>query len=104
MAVIALFLVVLAVSVRAYDVQRLGPITRAPVKTEVLPPAQFFVPLTEKVSRSAHKKELFRALRESGNGPQSYTATLAGAADDIEYVTDITIGGQNFKVVVDTGS
>ncbi|KAJ6447755.1 aspartic peptidase domain-containing protein [Mycena vitilis] len=42
------------------------------------------------------------ALR--GRDPPSHTATLIGSDGDFDYLTEITVGGQNFTVVVDTGS
>ncbi|EIN11164.1 acid protease [Punctularia strigosozonata HHB-11173 SS5] len=39
-----------------------------------------------------------------GKGSKTPTSTLAGSDQDEEYLTDITVGGQSFKVIVDTGS
>jgi hypothetical protein len=82
----------------AYDIRRVAPATNLTLPTEVLPAAQFSVPLVEKVPRTTFKKNLLKALRGGR------LATLAGSANDAEYVTDITISGQTFKIVVDTGS
>ncbi|KAJ7663837.1 acid protease [Mycena polygramma] len=42
------------------------------------------------------------ALR--GRAAPNNITTLVGSDHDLEYLTDITVGGQNFKVIVDTGS
>ena len=63
-----------------------------------LPVAPFVVNLTAKTSRSTAKKQVLRELRG-----KTTTATVAGSDDDEEYVTDITVGGQSFKAIVDTG-
>jgi len=100
------FPVLSAVFVHGYDVRRVAPVTRSVIKTEILSAAQFFLPLTDTVSRSTYKKKLL-ALRNQRSTSSLHSPgdqVLAGSADDQEYVTDITIGGQDFKVVVDTGS
>lgn len=79
--------------------------TSGAVKTEILPVAQFTVPFTGQVPRSAHKNVLLEVVRsQKNNNPSNYTALLAGAELDLEYLTDITVGAQKFKVIVDTGS
>lgn len=106
MALLAFFLAVLALSVHAYDVRRLALTTRGPLETEILPAAQFSLPLTGKVSRPSYKKFLnARRKRSHIARSPSHTAILARTElASEEYVTDITIGGQSFKVIVDTGS
>jgi len=102
MVPLSLLLAALALSVHAYDIRRVKPATIGVVETETIPAAQYSVSFTEKVARSAYKKDLFNAL--SGSNALNYSAVLDGSNSDNEYLTDITIGGQNFKVIVDTGS
>lgn len=102
MAPLSLFFVAFAVSAHAYDVRRVAPPTSGAVEMETIPSAQFYVSLTEKVSRPAYKKNMLKALGRST--ASNYTGDLAGSVNDSEYLTDITIGGQTFKVIVDTGS
>lgn len=104
MAPFALIIFALAASIHAYDIRRITAASSGTIKTEVIPAAKFYVPLTGKVSRPAYKKHLLDALRNQGFKSSNYTAVLAGSISDNEYLTDITIGGQEFKVIVDTGS
>jgi predicted aspartyl protease len=92
------FVAALWVSAHAYNVRRVEPTTNAALLTEILPAAQFSLPLTEKVPRSTYKKDLLKTLRGRGS------TVLAGSSDDSQYLTVITVGGQKFKVIVDTGS
>jgi hypothetical protein len=94
----------LVVSARAYQVNRIAPATAGAIETEVIPTAQFSAPLTDKVSRRTHKKDILKMLRQFSVGASNYTSPLEGGSIDTEYLTAITVGGQNFKVVVDTGS
>ncbi|KAJ7777209.1 aspartic peptidase domain-containing protein [Mycena metata] len=68
----------------------------------VIPPAEFVVPITGKSPRRQTKKDALSALRSHAS--KNNTAVLAGADLDQEYLTDITIGGQTFTAIVDTGS
>lgn len=90
-----------AVSIQAYEIRKVAPTTRELLATEVLPQAQYFLPLSGKTTRSKAKQDALQALRKRSS---NYTAVVAGGAKDQEYLTDITIGGQQFKVIVDTGS
>jgi hypothetical protein len=101
MSLLLFFVAALWVSAHAYSVRRVEPATNAALPTEFLPAAQFSVPLAEKVPRSKYKKDLLKMLRGRGS---AHTAVLAGAANDSEYLTAITVGRQKFKVIVDTGS
>ncbi|KAJ7065390.1 aspartic peptidase domain-containing protein [Mycena amicta] len=74
----------------------------APVEAAVIPPAQFIAPITAKAPRRSSKKAHITNLRSKVSG--NTTATLAGADLDQEYLTEITVGGQTFPVIVDTGS
>lgn len=97
-----LALSVIATSSRAFKLI-VTPVS-LPIKSTdtTLPQAEFAVNLTAKVPKSAHKKALLRGLR--GVASKTPTATLAGSDQDEEYLTDIIVGGQKFKVIVDTGS
>ncbi|PSR76813.1 hypothetical protein PHLCEN_2v8194 [Hermanssonia centrifuga] len=98
---LATFLAIAVAYASALEVRHVRS-SRAAVSSGIeLPVAPFSVPLTDKVPRSSAKKRMLRELRA---GARSNVAVVAGAADDEEYLTDITIGGQDFKVVVDTGS
>ena len=103
-----LFIAALLVSAHAfsergssYDIRRVAPLTNVALTTEILPAAQFLVSLTEKVPRQMYKKKLLEALRTGLSAP---TAVLAGSANDVQYLANITVGGEKFKVIVDTGS
>lgn len=100
---VALFLTVLtSASAQDYHIERVLPANSgARLTTEILPPAQYSLPLTSKVARPAYKQAYSNAIRR---GRKVKTAGLAGAGGDSEYLTDIEVGGQNFKVIVDTGS
>ncbi|KAJ6457398.1 aspartic peptidase domain-containing protein [Mycena vitilis] len=78
-------------------------VSRAPrsVEPAVIPAAQFVVPITSRAPRRQSKKSNLAALRAHAS---NNTAILAGADLDEEYLTDITVGGQNFSAIVDTGS
>jgi hypothetical protein len=104
MAPFALVIFALAASINAYDIRRTTAASSGTIKTEVIPTAEFYVPLTGKVARSAYKKHFLNTLRNQVSKSFNYTAVLAGSMTDKEYLTDITIGGQEFKVIVDTGS
>jgi hypothetical protein len=57
--------------------------------------------LTQKVARPPAKASAIRDLtRKGGKGIKSHTATLAGADQDEEYLTNVTIGGQHFSLIV----
>ncbi|KAJ7779193.1 aspartic peptidase domain-containing protein [Mycena metata] len=67
-----------------------------------LPPAEFSVPITGKVPR---RKSKSNALARRGHlGGADYTSIIDGTLGDKEFVTNATIGGQNFSLIVDTGS
>lgn len=70
-----------------------------------LPVSQNVLTLNQKVARPSWKADAFRSVTRKGlASSKSYTDVLAGGAQDEEYLTNITIGGQNFIVIVDTGS
>jgi hypothetical protein len=102
--VAGLLSVLAATANAAYNVQRASlPTTEAvnvqgALTPEVIPTAEFSLSLSGKVPRSTAKRNALHAVT------QARTASLFGVANDQEYLTDITIGGQTFKVIVDTGS
>ncbi|KAF7977088.1 hypothetical protein HWV62_4667 [Athelia sp. TMB] len=96
-----LFVALAAVSTQAYEIRRGAPATSEVLTTKVLPQAQFTMPFSGKIARPRGKQEILHTVRKRSS---SYTAVLAGGLSDQEYLTDITIGGQEFKVEVDTGS
>ncbi|KAJ7466275.1 aspartic peptidase domain-containing protein [Mycena galericulata] len=67
----------------------------------VLPPADFSVPFSGKVPRRKSKRSALAALRGKG---ASDTVVVDGSDFDEEYLTNVTIGGQHFSLIVDTGS
>ncbi|KAF5368298.1 hypothetical protein D9757_010525 [Collybiopsis confluens] len=71
----------------------------------VIPPAQFSVSISGTAPRSNAKKELLKALRSSSaSAARDFTSPIAGSDFDEEYLTNLTIGGQDFALIVDTGS
>ena len=90
----------LVVSSSAFDFRRVTSNREVDQHGE-LPAAPFVGTLTQKVPRSSHKKQALRELRRRASGGD--TAVVAGSDDDEEYLTAITIGGQDFQVIVDTG-
>lgn len=106
MARITLLFTALALSakVHGYTVSRFHPGETGLLELENLPAAQYSTTLSQKVRRPSSKKNMRSYLLKSLATGSSYHAQLDGAGDDAEYVTEITIGGQNFKVIVDTGS
>lgn len=78
------------------DAGQLPPSTSA--DATAIPEAEFTLPFTSKVPRRESKRNALAALR----GP-SNTVSLDGAAFEDEYLVNITIGGQKFQVIVDTG-
>lgn len=106
MAPYTLILAALAASAYAeFNIRRIEPSIKVAIPTRVLPKAQHSVALTQKVPRSTHKKDMLKALRHGArSSTNNFTAVVAGSDDDEEYLANITIGGQNFSVIVDTGS
>lgn len=96
-----LFVALAAVSTQAYAIHEESPATSEALTTEILPQAQFTMSFSGRIARSKGKQEALRTMRKRSS---SYTTVLAGGLSDQEYLTDITIGGQEFKVEVDTGS
>lgn len=90
-----------AVSTQAYEIRRSALATRGLLATEVLPQAQYSLPLSGKTTRPKAKQDALQNLHKRSS---NYTAVIAGGQEDQVYLTDITIGGQDFKVIVDTGS
>lgn len=93
-----LLLVLAAHSVCAVEFRRVRSSVASVSSSVELPAAPFVVNLTDKTPRSSIKKQALRELRG-----KTTTATVAGSDGDEEYLTDIEVGGQNFKAIVDTG-
>ncbi|KAJ6521574.1 acid protease [Mycena vulgaris] len=71
----------------------------------VIPKAEFFVPFTAKISRKGAKAESLGILLSNHNSAgKATTVKLAGVQHGFVYVADVTVGGQLFKLAVDTGS
>jgi hypothetical protein len=79
----------------------------------ILPPAQFSVPFTAKTPRRSSKKSALAALRGKpakrvpGKAPVTgaggTTVVVDGSDFDDEYLTNVTVGGQHFSLIIDTG-
>ncbi|THG95840.1 hypothetical protein EW026_g5877 [Hermanssonia centrifuga] len=95
------FLAVAVSCTSALEVRHVRSSRVSAASTTELPTAPFSIALTDKAPRSSYKKQLLRELRSGG---KSKTAVVDGSGDDEEYLTDIVVGGQSFKVIVDTGS
>lgn len=102
MTLFTVFVIALVVSAHAYTLNRVAPVTSGAVEIKMLPAAQFSTPLIDKIPRRAFKRRML--TRASIAEPSNYTSILQGGSLDSEYLAEITIGGQNFKVIVDTGS
>jgi hypothetical protein len=78
-------------------------VSHAPRSLEpaVIPEAQFVVPITSTAPRRKSKKSNLASLRASA-APNN-TVVLEGADFDQEYLTEVTVGGQTFTAIVDTG-
>ncbi|KAJ6464864.1 acid protease [Mycena sanguinolenta] len=72
------------------------------LETPLLPLASFSAPIVSRSSRRQSKARALHILRASGGSPTP--ADLIGAKFDFEYLIDAGIGGQNFTLLVDTGS
>ncbi|KAJ7873118.1 acid protease [Mycena olivaceomarginata] len=88
----------------------LPPVARSP--GGALPAAPYSVVFSKKVPRRKEKINALSALcghRHGGSGhgakPVSHTTVpLAGSNFDSDYLVNITIGGQNFSLILDSGS
>ncbi|KAJ7249530.1 aspartic peptidase domain-containing protein [Mycena haematopus] len=80
-------------------------VSQAPRSLEpaVIPAAQFVVPITSTAPRRRSKKSNLASLRAT-TSLNNNTAILEGADLDQEYLTNVTIGGQTFTAIIDTGS
>lgn len=66
-----------------------------------LPKAPHVVQLASQ-PRSSYKRALLKAVSKTVQSAKDVTP-LAATDGDIEYVAPITVGGQKFQVIVDTG-
>ncbi|KAJ7798934.1 acid protease [Mycena olivaceomarginata] len=71
----------------------------------VLPAASYSVAFSKKVPRRKAKVDALSALRGSVVSRHAYTTVpLAGSNLDTDYLVNVTIGGQNFSLIIDSGS
>ncbi|KAF8188903.1 acid protease [Mycena galopus ATCC 62051] len=97
-----------------FSIKRHSAPARRTAEAAELPPAEFSVPFTAKTPRRSSKSSALAALRgqpakkvpgsrttSAGGGP---TVVVDGSDFDEEYLTNFTIGGQQFILIVDTGS
>ncbi|KAJ7301893.1 acid protease [Mycena albidolilacea] len=71
----------------------------------VLPAASYSVAFSKKVPRRKAKVDALAALRGSVVSRNAYkTVPLAGSNLDTDYLVNVTIGGQNFSLIIDSGS
>ncbi|KAJ7865336.1 acid protease [Mycena olivaceomarginata] len=93
-------------------VRHVAPAPRAK-EAATLPPAEFSVPFTAKTPRRSSKKGALAALRgkptkkipgKKAPGAGGSTVAVDGSDFDDEYLTNVTIGGQHFSLIIDTGS
>lgn len=81
-----------------FNIQRVTS-QREVAQNTAIPPASFVAHLSQKVPRRSSKKHALRELRRTS----SKTAVVIGTDDDEEYATAVTVGGQDFQVIIDTG-
>lgn len=67
---------------------------------DAIPSAQHTLNLAAKVPRPAGKADALRTLSRA----KRFTSSLAGSDGDEEYLVNVTIGGQDFSLIIDTGS
>ncbi|KAF8322526.1 acid protease [Clavulina sp. PMI_390] len=76
--------------------------SKAVEATETLPQAEYSLPISGKTSRTPARAGIRDAIRRSMTGGD--VAPLAGSDFDEEYLVNVTVGGQPFSLIVDTGS
>lgn len=105
---IALILVAFAAVAHAtYDVRRISSRHTGPLETETLPEAQYSVPFSQKVPRASVKNDMLTAvtgLNRRGSGFVAPLSDTGARTWEQVYVADVNIGGQDFQLLVDTGS
>ncbi|KAF8201944.1 aspartic peptidase domain-containing protein [Mycena galopus ATCC 62051] len=79
-----------------------SPAAAPPVLRTILPTATYSVPFSKKVPRRNDALSVLR--RDDGRSGSQTTIPLAGSDFDSNYVINATIGGQNFTLLIDTGS
>ncbi|KAF7343130.1 Acid protease [Mycena venus] len=87
-------------------VRRRDPAPGVQMQAKLLPPAEFSVPFTGKTPRRKAKNDAFAAVRRWSPATCTDTAIVDAANFNFknDYLTDVTIGGQNFSLLIDTGS
>ncbi|KAJ7214524.1 acid protease [Mycena pura] len=91
-----------------FGVVRHHALTPAVRQTGALPRADFSSAITKKTPRRKAKKEALAFLRGKPTVKAASvggkTVPLDGSDFDDEYLTNVTIGGQHFSLIIDTGS
>ncbi|KAI0086737.1 acid protease [Irpex rosettiformis] len=96
-----LLLATAAAAPDTFNIRRVVPQRSIDIQNaQIIPQASFVSSFSSKVPRRAAKKRALLELRRSA----SKTSTIIGTDDNEEYATSITVGGQNFEVIDDTGS
>lgn len=97
-----LILLALATLVAGFTAQRISYSSSTLLNGDpTIPPASFVAPIVRKMPRSKAKKFLQQSLRNP-SGPY-FSSRIAGVRGDAVYVVNITIGRQDFAVILDTG-
>ncbi|KAF7355900.1 Acid protease [Mycena venus] len=97
-----------AANARFTFVQTPAPAPRAHQQVTPFPRAEFSIPFNSKAPRRKSKTAAFAAVRRllSPTGDDNGTNVVALDVDrfEVDYLANITVGGQDFTVIVDTGS
>ncbi|KAI0685703.1 aspartic peptidase domain-containing protein [Cytidiella melzeri] len=83
-----------------FDIRRVTS-QRSVAQNAAIPQASFVTNITHRVPRRSSKKAALRQLR--GSAPKN-TAVAFGSDDDEEYGVPVSVGGESFSVIMDTGS
>jgi hypothetical protein len=76
----------------------------ATLSSQPLPQADFALPLTKQPRSASRAKIMHNLKKKIGAAKGNFIESIVGAEGDAEYLTAITIGGQNFTTIIDTGS
>ncbi|KAJ7217682.1 aspartic peptidase domain-containing protein [Mycena pura] len=109
---LSLFTLSQAQSTPIYKIRSISPVSRdnhlqsAQLRSAAIPEAQFSLPISGRSKRRGVKTHLLEVLRHAITGERKGGSTTALAASnfDTEYLVNITIGGSQFSMVMDTGS
>jgi hypothetical protein len=91
-----------------YSVVRHTSLAPRSKEATMLPPADFTAAITAKTPRRKSKKAALAALRGKTTPSRaavagSTTVAVDGSDFDDEYLTNVTVGGQHFSLIIDTG-